>query len=124
MSNSRIKGNKGLSVAIAYFGSNEYVVSVPLTDTQDYDLIVDNGILQKVQVKYINYKNKANNYHVGLRVISGSTRKVVKIGDECVYDLLFVVCSNKNMYLIPKSQIKNKNSIVLTPDKDKYKVYL
>lgn len=124
MSTSRIKGNKGLSIAIAYFGSNDYIVSVPLTDTQDYDLIVDNGKLQKVQVKYVEYKNKANHYAVGLRVISGSTGKVVKNAVDCVYDLLFVACSNKAMYLIPKSDIKNVNSITITSDKDKYKVCL
>ena len=31
----------GLSIAIAYFGSNGYVVSIPLNDTQDYDLVVE-----------------------------------------------------------------------------------
>mgnify|MGYP003209652898 CR=1 FL=1 len=36
-------GNAALSTAIAYFGSNGYIVSIPLNDTQDYDLVVDNG---------------------------------------------------------------------------------
>ena len=36
-------GNAGLAMAIAYFGSNGYTVSVPLNDTQDYDLVVDMG---------------------------------------------------------------------------------
>ena len=45
-------GNAGLSMAIAYFGANGYTVSVPLNDTQDYDLIVDmDGALKKIQVK-------------------------------------------------------------------------
>lgn len=35
------KGNTGLGIAIAYYDSNGYTVSIPLNDTQDYDLIVD-----------------------------------------------------------------------------------
>lgn len=35
------KGNSGLGVAIAYFSTNGYTVSIPLNDTQDYDLIVE-----------------------------------------------------------------------------------
>ena len=30
----REKGNAGLSLGIAYFGSNGYTVSIPLNDTQ------------------------------------------------------------------------------------------
>ncbi len=42
------KGNTGLGIAIAYYTSNGYTVSIPLNDTQDYDLIVDkNDILNK-----------------------------------------------------------------------------
>ena len=40
------KGNCGLGMAIAYFSTNGYTVSIPLNDTQDYDLIVEkNGII-------------------------------------------------------------------------------
>ena len=47
------KGNYGLGIAIAYFTSHGYIVSIPLNDTQDYDLIVDkNNCIQKVQVKW------------------------------------------------------------------------
>ena len=46
------KGNSGLGMAIAYFSSNGYVVSIPLNDTQDYDILVDKGgFISKVQVK-------------------------------------------------------------------------
>lgn len=116
------KGNKGLALAIGYFGSHGYTVSVPLTDTQDYDLIVDNGILQKVQVKYTDSTTQSGVYTVSLRVVSGSTRKVVKKCSDCAYDLLFVVCGNGAMYLIPKSQIVNERSINITKDADIYAV--
>lgn len=46
------KGRAGLSAAIAYFGMNGYNVSIPLNDTQDYDLVVEkNGKFQRVQCK-------------------------------------------------------------------------
>ena len=35
------KGNAGLGIEIAYYSANGYTVSIPLNDTQDYDLVVD-----------------------------------------------------------------------------------
>lgn len=35
------KGNSGLAMLIAYFTTNGYTVSIPLNDTQDYDLIIE-----------------------------------------------------------------------------------
>lgn len=41
------KGNSGLGMAIAYFSTNNYTVSIPLNDTQDYDLVIEkNNILK------------------------------------------------------------------------------
>ena len=46
------KGRAGMSMAIAYFGANGYTVSIPLNDTQWYDLIVEkNGVFSTVQCK-------------------------------------------------------------------------
>ena len=72
-------GNAGLAMAIAYFGANGYTVSVPLNDTQDYDLVVDmGGGLKKIQVKATNSKHSANSYSLLLKTVSGTTRKVYK----------------------------------------------
>lgn len=35
------KGNSGLGMAIAYFSTRGYTVSIPLNDTQDYDLVIE-----------------------------------------------------------------------------------
>ena len=51
-STNKEKGNTGLGIAIAYYTSKGYTVSIPLNDTQDYDLIVDKS------EKYRNYKVK------------------------------------------------------------------
>ena len=57
-------GNAALSMAIAYFGSNGYIVSIPLNDTQDYDLIVDkNGCVQRVQVKGDKHNQNVQRIH-------------------------------------------------------------
>lgn len=62
------KGNTSLGIAIAYYASNWYTVSIPLNDTQDYDLIVDKDcLLKKVQVKSTACKTKYGNYQVALK---------------------------------------------------------
>ena len=42
------RGNCGLGIAIAYFSTNGYTVSISLNDTQDYDLLIDKDGKQKV----------------------------------------------------------------------------
>lgn len=57
------KGNTGLGIAIAYYTSNGYIVSIPLNDTQDYDLIADKeNKITKVQVKSTSCKTKYESY--------------------------------------------------------------
>lgn len=50
--NSKKQGDIGMCYAIAYFSKMGYTVNIPITDSQDYDLIIDReGKLLKVQVK-------------------------------------------------------------------------
>lgn len=112
--------NAALSMTIAYFGSNGYVVSVPLNDTQDYDLVVDkDGKLQKVQVKGTNRRGTGNAYTIGLRTISGTTRQVYKTVIDTDVDLLFCLCGDGTMYLIPKEDVANRCEINLSKEKSK-----
>lgn len=114
-------GNAGLSMAIAYFGANENTVSIPLNDTQDYDLIVDiDGELKKVQVKATNTMRTKNAYSLSLRSISGTTRKTYKTVKDTKVDLLFCLCGDGTMYLIPMSVLGNSSSINLCKEKSKY----
>jgi HJR/Mrr/RecB family endonuclease len=56
--NTKKQGDVGLGQAIAWFTRNSYTVSLPLTDSQDYDLIVDkDNVLYRVQVKTTSNKN-------------------------------------------------------------------
>jgi len=114
-------GNAGLSVAIAYFGSNGYTVSVPLNDTQPYDLIVDkDDVLSRVQVKATNNVIYNDVYALSLRTISGTTRKAMRTVKDTNVDLLFCLCGDGTMYLIPTDEIKNKSVLDLGKRKSKF----
>lgn len=114
-------GNAALSMAVAYFGSNGYIVSIPLNDTQDYDLIVDKaGKIERVQVKGTNTHGTRDAYTVGLRSISGSTRQAYKTVKDTDIDLLFCLCGDGTMYVIPIEAVKNNVAINLSKSKSKY----
>jgi hypothetical protein len=89
---------------------------LPLTDSQDYDLVVDTGKkLERVQVKTT--KNK----EFGLRTLGGnqSWSGSVKYFDNSKVDRLFLYRLNGESFDILAKKLKNKSSIV--PD-NKYKV--
>lgn len=89
------KGNSSLGIAIAYYSSNGYTVSIPLNDTQDYDLIVDkDNILKKVQVKSTACKTKYGNYQVALKSCGGTKGKIYKTVIETNVDEVFVLLEN------------------------------
>ena len=108
------QGNIGVGEAICYFAGIGYTVSIPLNDSQYYDLIVEkDGKLQTVQVK-------TSSFEVG-----GTTRVTVKSSTKTPggtkhykyldkrLDLIFVFdILNKKRYLIdsteglPKTQWK------------------
>lgn len=114
------KGRAGMALAIAYFGANGYTVSIPLNDTQDYDLIVDkDDKLLKVQVKFTGTKENEK-YRVKL-MTNGRNKNYGTVKDSSV-DILFVVTSNKDTYLIPKEVITQVSNVRLTDMYDKYKV--
>ena len=112
--NTKEQGNIGLGSAIQYFSQNLYTVSLPLNDSQDYDLIIEDrdGTLKKVQVKTSTQLTEHNTYTVNLRVLGGNAKQnyVHKRGDEIIYDLLFILCDNGDRYLIPKEIIKELKS--------------
>jgi len=122
--NSKKKGDAGLGKAIAYFTLLGIPVCIPLTDSQDYDLVIEvDGNLQKVQVKTTDYKTRHGIFEVGLRVCGGNSKKnfVHKKADEIVYDILFCMTSVGTCYCIPKTDIAHiKAAICLGKNYDKY----
>ena len=116
------KGNSGLGMAIAYFTTNGYVVSIPLNDTQDYDLVVEkNNELKKVQVKSTGCLTKHGVYQLALKSCGGTKGKTYKTLIETKIDLLFILNEKLEMYLIPKSEIYNKSTLNLC---ERYKKYM
>ncbi len=114
--NTNTKGNIALGWAIAYFTNNLYTVSLPLNDSQCYDLIIEkNGALQTVQVKYSGeLARNGRDYKCTLKTTSGTSRdKLYSIVDTQV-DLLFCYCSNGEIYIIPVKEIPNANSVTLS----------
>tara|TARA_B100002019_G_C20696068_1_gene323403 strand:+ start:90 stop:473 length:384 start_codon:yes stop_codon:yes gene_type:complete len=117
--NSKKKGDFGVGQAIAYYTKKSYTVSIPITDSQDYDLIIENeNGLQKIQVK------TTSNGSVNLRIMGGNSGTVQKFGNEVVYDILFAVCDSGEKFEIPKEEFrKHKNSLSLLCGKyDQFKI--
>ena len=113
-------GRVGLSMAINYFTCKGYTVSLPINDTQWYDLIIEkDGILQTVQCKCTNTENNK----ISLRSTGGNKGTVYdRLINHNELDYLFCVSKERNMYLIPVSELiaaGNVNSITLKTDPTK-----
>lgn len=118
------KGNSSLGIAIAYYSSNGYIVSVPLNDTQDYDLVVDkDNILKKVQVKSTACKTKYGNYQVALKSCGGTKGKTYKTVIETKINELFILTEDLKIYIIPIEEINNKSTLNICDKYDKYRKY-
>lgn len=120
--NTKQKGNIGISAATYYYSKEGYTVLIPLTDSQDYDIVIEkHGILHKVQAKYTTAKAKSGNYVVSLRSISGSSREEYKTVKNSDTDLLFICTDDNTMLSVPISQINCVSTLTVTSDlKEKY----
>ena len=117
------KGNSSLGIAIAYYASNGYIVSIPLNDTQDYDLVVDkDNLIKKVQVKSTGCKTKYGNYQVALKSCGGTKGNTYKTIIETNIDEVFIVTKDIEIYILPIKELKNKTTINLCSKYQKYKV--
>lgn len=105
--NTNGQGDAGLGVAIAWFTSKGHTVAIPLTDSQDYDLIVDNGVLNRIQVKTTTYK-RSGHFIVDLRVKGGNKSGTGKIKrfDSTKVDVIFVITAEGTKYMIPSAPIQ------------------
>lgn len=118
------QGSAGLGAAIGYFCGIGVVVSLPLVDNQDYDLIIDEGgLLKKVQVKTTGVKAPSGNYEVQLKSVrSNKSVNTIKYFDSSKVDYLFILCDDSSKYLIPSSEVKVVGSLTLTQERVKYKI--
>ncbi|MGH9041231.1 MAG: group I intron-associated PD-(D/E)XK endonuclease [Acidimicrobiia bacterium] len=121
--NPRKQGNAGLGIAIAYFSRIGVDVAIPLTDTQRYDLVIDNGQgLERVQVKTTTMK-QGRGYSVHLRTVGGNKSQVVsRAFHPSDYDWRFVVCGDATAYLIPTTAITSRSSLFLSRKYEPYRI--
>jgi hypothetical protein len=119
------QGNVGVAAAILYFAKQGCTVSVPLNDSQDYDLVVDlNNELKKVQVKTTKYKSEYGVYQVSVKSAGGTNGGIYGRVCDGSADLLYVLCQDSTQYLIPREFFKDKrNHISLGQLVEKFKVY-
>jgi hypothetical protein len=122
--NSKKQGDIGLSLAIAWFSINGYTISIPLTDSQDYDLVVDKDKLYKIQVKTSRCQKNSGIYQVQLSTTGGnrSWTGISKHFNPNNVDAVFILCENSDMYLIPSKQILCKATITVGNKYREFKV--
>jgi len=122
--NSKKQGDLGLGKAIGWLTQCGYTVSIPLTDSQDYDLIVDiNNKLNRVQVKTTQYKSTYGVYAINLSVKGGnrSYNTIKKFNPDNV-EYVFAITSDNDMYFIPSSEIKAVNNLNLGKNMFSHKI--
>ena len=125
--NSKKQGDVGMCYAIAYYSRLGWTVSIPITDSQDYDLSVentDNNIL-KVQVKTSRYLTEGGTYQVSLKTCGGNkSGQTIKKMDKNYIDLVFVLVDDGSCYSIPTEKIESSGSMNLGDKYSEFKVSL
>lgn len=125
--NSKKQGDVGMCYAIAYYSRLGWTVSIPITDSQDYDLLVentDNNIL-KVQIKTSRYLTEGGTYQVSLKTCGGNkSGQTIKKMDKNYIDLVFVLVDDGSCYSIPTEKIESSGSMNLGDKYSEFKVSL
>lgn len=109
-------------MAIAYFTSNGYTVSMLLNDIQDYDW--KNKKIETVQVKSTGCKTKYDVYRVALKSCGGTKGNTYKIVIDTNVEYLFILTTDIKMYFIPCDRISNIATLNLSNEYLKYEVKL
>jgi hypothetical protein len=118
--NTKKQGDVGMGVAIGYFASQGYTVCIPLTDSQDYDLVVDiDDKLQRVQVKTTTFRKNGpdGGYLASLRVCGHRHPKTgvyhAKDFNKKKVDYLFIVTGAGEQYFIPTTETNVRSQITV-----------
>lgn len=104
-------------MAINYFTLNGYTVSIPMNDTQWYDLIIEkNGRFETVQCKATNTESGA----IDFRSTGGTNGGVYdNLLNHSELDWLFCVNKDLNMWLIPVKEITTGRQLTLRTEPTK-----
>ena len=116
-----INGTVSELLAEAFFISKGYIVSKPINDFGEYDLIIDcEDGLKRVQVKTIYWDNSKMRNLVSCVTshIRGNEKRYNKKYTSKSFDLLCAVHKESgSFYLIPFNEIEGRRSITFYPDK-------
>lgn len=112
------QGLVGIGAAIAYFTSAGQTVSMPINDSQDYDMVVEiDKSLKKVQVKTTRYVKPSGAYCVTLKSSGGTAGTVYATVATGSADLMFVLTESGDKYLIPVEAFKDVAGSLTLSDK-------
>lgn len=123
--NSRRQGDVGTAMAVSYFALRGYTVSIPLSDSQPYDLLVDDGEkILRVQCKTTAKKISPLSWRVELRTISNTRGRELTIRkfSRLSCDILFVVTGDGDCYSFPAEKFDGKGLLTLNHKMDPWKV--
>lgn len=122
--NPREQGLLGLTDAIAFFGARGWSVSLPLIDSQPYDLVVDDGErLHRVQVKTTTYRRRTGRFVVALATSGGNQSfHTKKRFESSSCDLLYVLTDERSRYVIPTHAITAASELTLGAKVARYRV--
>ena len=121
--NSKKQGDAGLGQAIAYFTSKGYDVALPLTDSADWDLIVEfeNG-LKRVQIKTSSQiRRETPVFEANVKGGNRSGKESCKTIQDQNWDLIFLhhLITGKQA-LIPKEILTTSGQINLGKKYEQY----
>lgn len=110
-------GRIGLTMAINYFTVKGYTISLPINDTQWYDLIIEkDGIFETVQCK----ATQTIDGTIDFRSTGGTKgTEYDNLKNHSELDWLFCVDKDLNMWLFPVKELTNKNRITLRTEPTK-----
>lgn len=120
MTSKQSNGVVSESMAKAFYSSKGYLVSQPINDFGEYDLIVDDGInLNKIQVKtaYWDTNKQRNLVSLVTSHIRGDSNRYNKKYQEKSFDLLLIVhVETMSFYEIPIKEILGRRSLTVYPN--------
>ena len=110
-------GRIGLSMAINYFTCKGYTISIPLNDTQWYDLIIEkDGKFETVQCK----ATQTQSDKIDFRSTGGTKGTIYdNLLNHSKLDWLFCVNKDLNMWLIPIKDITTTKQVTLRTEPTK-----
>ncbi len=110
--NTKKQGDVGLGAAIRYYTAAGYTVSLPITDNQEYDLIVEKEDgLKRIQIKTTRFKRN-DIYNVSLTIKGGNkSNSTIKAFDPQKVDFIFILTDDGDEYEIPSSEVKQSISL-------------